>query len=162
MTYEIKLQVGSPHVLLDHLRKAAECYFPGTNTRNTLDDALAQIKQQVNPPVDEPEEFASVVRAGIDGLSDRVLWQRSASSYWFSETSRRATFADLHHPEVLRVGIGDDPRPAQDDAYLCGRRDFADRVRRDLVQLKSSAITAPEERCYDSALATVAALLGES
>jgi hypothetical protein len=71
-----------------------------------------QIEEQVKPVVEEPEEFASVVRAGIDGLSDRVLWQRSASGYWFSETSRRAWWPNLYHPEVLRVGLGDEYSPS--------------------------------------------------
>jgi len=71
-----------------------------------LQQIADSIEEQVKPAIEEPEEFGSVVRAGVDAISDRVLWVNSASGYWFSETSRRADFPDLYHPEVLRVGIG--------------------------------------------------------
>lgn len=127
-----------------------------------LEEITDSIEEQVKPAIEEPKEFGSIVRAGIDGVSDRVLWVRSASGYWFSAYSQRATFGDFHEPEVLRVGIGDDSQAAQDDAYLCGRRDFGSRLRKELVQLASSAVTAPEKRCYDTVIAKVAALSGES
>ena len=72
-----------------------------------LDLMADDMEGHLKPAIEEPQDFGSVVRAGIDGFSDRVLWLRSASGYWFSEESRRATFSDFHEPEVLRVGVGE-------------------------------------------------------
>lgn len=47
-------------------------------------------------------------------------------------------------------------------AYRKGIEDFATRVRRDLSALRAEAITAERKDAYNKALATVAALLGES
>jgi len=135
-------------------------------------DAMADdMEAQLKPSVQEPEEFGSVVRAGISESSDRVLWTRGAGHYWFSETARRSDFATLHNPEVLRVGIGYDeesayrysPHPEdRENAYLHGRRDFAESMRRDISALRAATPLVVEQRAYDNALATIAALLGES
>ena len=75
-----------------------------------LRELVEAIEEQVKPAVEEPSEFGSIVRAGVDGLSDRVLWQRGPKK-WHSETGDLvACFKWLDHPEILRVGIGE-PQP---------------------------------------------------
>lgn len=60
--------------------------------------------------IEEPTEFGSIARAGLDGLSDRVLWQRGPK-HWMSEDGGFvAKFDWLDNPEVLRVGVGE-PKP---------------------------------------------------
>ena len=48
------------------------------------------------------------------------------------------------------------------DDYRMGREDFAEAARRDLAALRAEASTAEGRNAYDNALATIAALLGES
>lgn len=74
------------------------------NLDNMADDMEAQLK----PAVEEPKAFGSIVRAGYDEHTDRVLWVRAGRG-WFAETEHgfHSSFAGLHNPEVLRVGIGE-------------------------------------------------------
>lgn len=104
------------------------------------------------PRVAEPEDFGSVVMAGIDGLSDRVLWLRSASGYWFSETSRRATFSDFHEPEVLRVGVGDEA------AYNNGVSDTVSALVARLLEKHANTDVTLKRAAYREAIKTVEAL----
>jgi hypothetical protein len=131
-----------------------------TSASVQLTELAESIEEQVKPAVEEPKEFGSVVRAGYDEHTDRVLWVR-ASGGWYADAKHgfHATFAGLHDPEVLRVGIGGE---GQVEAYGKGRDDFATAVRRDVSALRAEAITSERKDAYDKALATVAALLGES
>lgn len=111
-------------------------------------------------PASSPEElieFGSVVLAGIDGLSDRVLWCKSASAYWFSEESRRAQWIDFHEPEVLRIGVGAekanlDEAIAYSSGYDKGADDMASMIRARIRSLRAVAITAPEQAQLDKAI----------
>src|SRR5690242_17636205 len=76
-----------------------------SGNRRKWGEIAAAIEEQLKP--EQPLEFGSIVRAGTSESSDRVLWTRGAGHYWFSETARRSDYADLHLPEVLRVGIGE-------------------------------------------------------
>lgn len=119
------------------------------------------IEEQVKPPkVDEPEVFGSIVRA-TEGYGT-WLWQKTPAQgkhYWESETGAHTVWSELSDVEVLRVGIGDSNEPSR---YEQGFVDFGGAVRRDLSVLRADAITAERKDAYDKALATVAALLGES
>lgn len=113
-----------------------------------------------NPWLEEPIEFASVVREKTGMLFVRTgallpqPWESGAESRKWS---------DLDHPEVLRVGIGEPvSTDAHDAAYVKGREDFAGAAREEIEHLRAVLITGPERRVADTALALVAALLGES
>jgi hypothetical protein len=107
---EIKLTLDDPAKTVALLRDAsAAAGSSGSNhTAGMHVRWLADfIEEQVKPAVEQPTEFGSIVRAGLDGLSDRVLWQRWAKGGWQSEEGAFvASFDVLDHPEVLRVGIG--------------------------------------------------------
>ena len=104
---EYRINLGSGRAAATAIRNLAD-RETDEGTKQAVLSIAHQLEEQVKPAIEEPQDFGSVVRAGIDGISDRVLWLRSASGYWFSETSRRATFSDFHEPEVLRVGVGDE------------------------------------------------------
>lgn len=72
-----------------------------------LDDAgNPWVEEQVKPVVEEPKEFGSIVRAGQDEYSNRVLWCRTRKGAWFSEEGAAVgSYSFLDKPEVLRVGI---------------------------------------------------------
>ena len=130
----------------------------GGEFTKVADDIEAQLK----PADEEPKEFGSIVRAGVDGLVDRVLWQRGPRGGWTSETGAfTAAFSWLDHPEVLRVGVGHDI-DALEAAYGKGAEDFATKLRREIHALNASVVTAPEKRTCRDLLTLVAALLGES
>lgn len=69
MTHELKLQVGSPRQLRDHILRAAGHWTPGGSIRHTLDDLIAQIDAQLPKPAVEAEE---IVRAQEAGFRDGV------------------------------------------------------------------------------------------
>jgi hypothetical protein len=130
VTYEIKLQVGSPHVLRDHLRAAVSYFGDGSNIKHTLQDALAQIDEQVKPAVEEPLEFGSVVRAWHPRENDDAvaadLWQHSPMSgkhYWENCNGVIEIWSDLVRPEVLRIGIGEPEPLAQWETELLGQQE---------------------------------------
>lgn len=134
------------------------------------------IEAQVNPAVEEPAEWGSLVLASSATCHNRVGWMRvfpSHKHYWENADGVTEAWTDLHRPEVLRVGIGEpvhefmtsagfDPTSPQDAAYTKGAADFAAKVRREVSALRSTVVTGPEKRTCDDALALVAALLGES
>lgn len=107
MTYEIKLQVGSPHVLRDHLRAAVSYFGDGSNIKHTLQDALAQIEEQVKPAVEEPTENFSVISAVVS-FDKKPRQLVLLDGYWCdldaNPCGEWSTFTDV---EVLRVGIGE-------------------------------------------------------
>lgn len=74
-----------------------------------LEKRADSIEEQV-PTVEEPTEFGSIVRAGYDERSDRILWQRGSKGGWTGEDGGYvASFDWLYRPEVLRVGVGPQP-----------------------------------------------------
>jgi len=114
------------------------------------------IEEQVKPAIEEPKEFGSIVRAGVDGLSDRVLWQRLCTGGWQSEEGASiASFGWLDHPEVLRVGIGT-TQDAVGESYLEGRRKGAEvvvaRGIRVLEAYHKGALTAERKDAYQNAI----------
>lgn len=85
-------------------------------------DAMADdMEAHLKPAIEEPKEFGSVVRAGFDAHTDRVLWVRTPGG-WYAEEKHgfHAFFAGLHDPEVLRVGIGDSPEAEYHRGYEAG------------------------------------------
>jgi len=125
----------------------------------------AQIEEQVKPAVEEPEDFGSIVQAWHPSEDPSGtppdLWQRSPMNgkhYWENRNGVCEVWSDLVHPQVLRVGIGED----HSDSYNMGRTDFAEAMRRDISALRAAAVGAERKNAYDNALATIAALLGES
>lgn len=87
------------------------------------------IEEQVKPTIAEPTEFGSIIRAGLDGVSDRVLWQRGPKGGWTSEEGAYVgSFDWLDHPEVLRIGVGEAQPLAEWETELLNtqyRRDVA-------------------------------------
>jgi len=169
MTHVITLQVGSPHVLRDHLRKAAECYDLGTNTRHTLEDAIAQIDEQVKPAIEEPTEFGSIVRAS-ENLGT-WLWQKTPAHgkhYWESETGACAVWSELSDIEVLRVGIGEpaakskETLAAYDEGYgngqYAGFSQALGSAAGKVSTLRAEAITSERKNAYDVVLNLLAEL----
>jgi hypothetical protein len=120
------------------------------------------IERQVKPAVEEPTAFGSIVRANCAPGLRGVFWQKAPiqrKHYWESTGGAVALWSELTNVEVLRVGIGNGD---QGDGYHTGRSDFAEAMRRDLSALRADAIGAERKHAYDTALATVAVLLGES
>lgn len=117
------------------------------------------IEGQLEPSVDEPQEFGSIVRAACNGTSDRILWCRGAGHWWFSEQVGRALFADLHNPEVLRVGVGPSldayHRESWRNGYKLATENTRQRITSRLAALKRDLITAPERNAIDKALAEI-------
>lgn len=136
-----------------------------TNTTGEVDSRVAEeIRAQIpKPPVPEPAEWGSVVRAFVCG-GYAEPWVRTADGQFSGWSNKHGTMVDWHklcEPEVLRVGIG----LRQDDsvaAYSKGREDFANAMRRDVSGLLADAITAERRDAYDKVLASISALLGES
>jgi hypothetical protein len=140
-----------------------------------LQELADSIEEQLSKPaIEEPIKFGSIVRAGIDGLSDRVLWQRLCTGGWQSEHGTfTASFDWLDHPEVLRVGIGDcpacsesapewarlDAANADEDAYAKGITKGIERAKAvhilRLRDLRSVAISAERKDAYDKAIRAV-------
>lgn len=131
MTHELTLKVGSPHLLRDHLRRAAEMAGLGTNVWNTLTDAAEQIEKQVKPAIEEPKEFGSIVRA-ISGPSVYgTLWQMApghGEHYWQDAHGCVEVWSELTDVEVLRVGLGPEPLAERDPLNEQEVRDVATAV----------------------------------
>jgi hypothetical protein len=157
---EVKVDLtGEDLAALRLVLAASERSRNNTPAWHRLRELLDSIEEQVKPAIEEPLAFASVVRVKTGSMFVRVgAMERHP---WVSGECARS-WDELDVLQVLRVGLGDDSQSAVDDAYLRGRRDFAASLRRQLIQLASSAVTAPEKRCYDTALSQVAALLGDS
>lgn len=157
-----------------------------SNTRGEVDSRIAEeIRAQIpKPAVEEPTAFGSIVRAVCAHGTEYQLWQRSpmqGKHYWESEHGIVEVWSDLTHVEVLRVGIGEPAVPTDADefmestgfspreepggdaaSYCQGRDAFAAKVRREVSALRAAAIGAERKDAYDTALALVGALLGES
>jgi len=162
VTYTINPK--DPHGLLCVLGEASiEFDNEGAvQSKALIDELRDQLREQVKPAVEQPTEFGSIVRAGLDGLSDRVLWQRWARGGWQSEEGAFvASFDFLDHPEVLRVGIGEPPEqdPALDQAYgngqYAGWGEALSAASRKLRTIRAEVITSERKSAYDTAIRTV-------
>ena len=96
-SYLFKIATQEPAMLLEAVTAAL-----GEDSR-----IARQVREQMpKSTITEPTEFGSIVRAGLDGVRDRVLWQRHEEG-WTSKDGAYVSNLDwLDHPEVLRVGIG--------------------------------------------------------
>lgn len=164
MTHELTLKVGSPNLLRDHLRRAAEMAGLGTNVWNTLSDAAEQIERQVEPVIKEPEVFGSIVRASAPAqrTAEGLLWQmapQNGKHYWESEYGAVEVWSELTDVEVLRVGLGEIPsdsqKDAQDDAYMLGRTELRSRIHERLLQMLDVAITRERKNALEKAIQAV-------
>lgn len=85
-------------------------------TLGPIDKRVAdELRGQLKPAVEEPQEFASVVRATSHG--EPMLWQKTpmhGKHYWESETGAVEVWSELTDVEVLRVGVGE---PGQVDGF---------------------------------------------
>lgn len=114
-----------------------------------------------SPATEDPQEFGSVVRAGYDEHTDRVLWVRAYGG-WHAATRHgyHASFAGLHNPEVLRIGVGAD---GNGQAYQNGRIQGESHLRAVLLEqitaLRDRAITGAEKYQLGLALDAVRAEL---
>lgn len=167
---EIKLTLDDPTVSARALRYVVEEYLAkkhaegmvGSGSMAPLLDQIADsIEEQVKPAIEEPKEFGSIVRAGYDAHTDRVLWVRTPGG-WYAEESAgfHAYFPGLHNPEVLRVGIGEtEDDPAVDQAYgngqYVGWGEALAAASRKLRTLRAEAITSERKNAYDVAIRTV-------
>lgn len=154
MSYSITRE--DPELDLDALRDVIDNTGPGYGSHprifEVLRDLADSIEEQVKPVVEEPQEFASVVRAGFDSRSDRTLWVRGHKGGWQSDDGAfTAIWQSLHEPEVLRVGTGD-PRQEYADAFNAGSAAKAEGIRARLRGLRAVAITAPEQEQLDKAI----------
>lgn len=165
---EIKLTLDDPAKTAALLKDAAAAagsdgcnHTAGMHARWLAD----QIEGQVKPSVEEPEAFGSIVRAVCLGGTEPQLWQRSygdGKHYWESATGVFDVWSDLTDVEVLRVGLGEVPsdsqKAAQDDAYVLGAADMKARVRKQFIQLASSAITSERKEAWRQAIEAIEAL----
>jgi hypothetical protein len=121
------------------------------------------IEEQVKPAIEEPTEFGSIVRARHPTDPDGVaaeLWQMSPTHgqhYWQSESEQLAVWSELRGPEVLRVGIGEQPLAAWelnllDGQALRGIEDVVARGIRVLEGFRDQAITAERKDAYQNAI----------
>jgi hypothetical protein len=158
---EIKLTLDDAQADLTLLREAVVGYGNQSQIRALLTRLALSIEEQVKPAIEEPKEFGSIVRAGYDEHTDRVLWVRTPGG-WYAEESAgfHAYFPGLHNPEVLRVGIGErlDVAPEETEKYNLGRSDLAYDVLTKLRTLRAEAITSERKNAYDVAIATVEGL----
>lgn len=128
-------------------------------------DQMEARAASLDPPVEEPQEFGSLVLAWHELDAPDVaadLWQRSPMSgkhYWENANGVIEVWSDLCDPEVLRVGIGkpsdsDDPR--LDGAYASGQYAGFDQAleaaHARITSLRGVAITAERKDAYDQSL----------
>jgi hypothetical protein len=111
-------------------------------TGGAVDGRVAEeIRSQIpKPAVEEPQDFGSIVQAwhpSEDPSGTPDLWQRSPAHgkhYWENRNGVIEVWSDLVHPEVLRVGIGEqsdewhrlDVANAQTGAYAEGHQKGSD------------------------------------
>ncbi|HEY9373276.1 hypothetical protein, partial [Streptomyces sp.] len=111
---EIKLDVKDPRLAASQLRHAANHWNDGPPKSNPVGDLLLSladsIEEQVNPAIEEPTEFGSLIRANTGG--GRQLLQRPGQArgkhYWENEDGGSWLWPELTEVEVLRVGVGDE------------------------------------------------------
>jgi hypothetical protein len=171
MTYTITRE--DPERDLNALRAAIEKFrYPDEVEAVQLQhvqELADSIEEQVKPIVKDPEAFGSIVRAGYDEHTDRVLWVRTPRG-WYAETDHgyHAYFAGLHEPEVLRVGIGEpgakskEALAAYDQGYgngqYAGFSQALEAADEKLRQFRAEAITSERKSAYDTAIAVIEGL----
>lgn len=115
-------------------------------------EARADALDPPKPDIEEPLAFASVVKTRSGTLYVRLGAAQILP--WGSGEDLR-TWDQLDVVEVLRVGVGEAPTAAADNAHAQGFDDAVNYMRRTLIQLRSSAITAERKDADDKALEAV-------
>lgn len=108
---EIKLTLEDPELFAKQLTHAAKHWDDGRATPigMALHMAAHQIEEQLpKPPIEEPTEFGSVIRARMGEREPLELWQRHGGGIaWISESGAYVGgFSMLRDAVVLRVGLG--------------------------------------------------------
>jgi hypothetical protein len=126
-----------------------------TASKALLDELRDQLRAQVKPAIEEPQEFGSIVQAWHPSESPSGtppdLWQRSpvnGKHYWENRNGVIEVWSDLQYPEVLRVGIGEQ----SDEGWRRGWDALRAKLRRHYTQIASSAITAERKDAWRQAL----------
>lgn len=92
----------------------AENFVDYSDAMKRLASLADSIEEQVKPVIEEPTAFGSVVRAISGEVSvGGTLWQMATghgAHYWEDEHGCVEVWSELTDVEVLRVGLGQEPR----------------------------------------------------